>query len=521
MKTGSTDVLIVGAGPTGLSLAAQLIRYGIDFRLIDQKPGITDLSKALVVHARSLEIYDQLGLAGQALEQGEIAHRLALMHQGRVRACLDLTAFGGDLSPFPFFLILEQSRNEALLYAYLRQHGQDVGWQTELGRFTQDAQGVSAERISQGRTESLRARYLVGCDGAGSSTRQQLGMPFEGSTYPRLFYVADLVARLDAEAGTAYAVFAEQAFVLFFPLPGTDHWRMVGNLPEREQDPREPVFADVEPQVRKVFQSRLEIQQVKWFSSYRVHTRHAARFVQDRVILAGDAAHVHTPAGGQGMNTGIQDAYNLAWKLALVLRGQADAGLLETYHQERLANARELLHSTDQLFELAAGSHWFERWFRNEILPPLAQVVSRFGPFQDRLFPLISQIGIDYRSQQLSEHHGDADFKVKAGDRMPYFCLEGENLYDRLTAPCFHLLAFSDGRQDLQARAEALQQPWQGLLDWLVVPLYPAVADVFGVHHSFWVLLRPDQHLALLAKELNAEGLAAYFSSRLGQQSMT
>ncbi len=511
METATkTDIIIVGAGPTGLSLAAQLIRYGIDFVIFDSKSGVTDLSKALVVHARSLEIYDQIGLAAPAVADGEIVQQATLMHDGKIAARLDFSDFGGQLSPFPFFLAYEQSKNERLLYKYLQDNGEDVQWQTELESLTQDADGVSAVVLAaNGESQTIAARYLVGCDGASSRTRHLLGLNFGGSTQPRLFYVADVELEFQGAAASIYALFGSDAFGLMFPMQGERHWRLVGNLPEYDdQSDREITFAEVETKLKQLAQIPLAIANVRWFSTYKVHTRHAETFGVGNCFLAGDAAHVHTPAGGQGMNTGIQDAYNLAWKLALALKGYAGEPLLASYNHERLANAKQLLATTDRAFDAMAGDHWYTRFFRNNILPSLAGLISRSSAVKELLFPMISQIGLNYRHSPLSQDL-NGKFVIKAGDRLPYFLSAGANVYDKLREPKFHLMMFND------AAASALDLTqltnYFELIDVHDIALSPRIVELFGTDRPFMVLLRPDNYIGTISSYLSLADIKAYF----------
>jgi 2-polyprenyl-6-methoxyphenol hydroxylase-like FAD-dependent oxidoreductase len=513
-----TDVIIVGAGPTGLSLAVQLIRYGINFKIFDKKEGITDLSKALVVHARTMEIYDQVGLAQTAVGGGEIVQKMVLMHDSKVSARLDFSDFGGRLSPFPFLLIFEQSKNERLLDEYLQHHGQVVQWQTELESLTQDSDGVTAViKTVNGETQTLEAQYLVGCDGASSPTRHLLDLKFEGSTYPRLFYVADVEMDLQADESTFYAPLGQDAFLLMLPMSGEKHWRLIGNLPEYNDrvaalaDDLAVNFDEVETKVKQLVPQAPAITTVRWFSTYKVHTRRAEAFSLGRCFLAGDAAHVHTPAGGQGMNTGIQDAYNLAWKIALVLKDDAGDALLASYNEERLANANHLLQTTDRAFEVAAGNQWYLRFLRDKILPSLASFVTQFGAAKEFLFPTISQIGLNYHDSSLSEHQGDEDFAVKAGDRMPYFLVDGVNIYDLLCAPKFHLAIFTDGTHNYQDLRLELELKYGNLIDINIIPLYPRVVEVFGVDLPFYLLLRPDNYIGFMTTEFSWSRLQDYF----------
>ena len=516
-----TEVIIVGAGPTGLSLAAQLMRYNIDFVILDKKEGVTNLSKALVVQARTLELYDQIGLAQKAIEGGKRVEKVALLHDGQVRARLNFSGFGEELSPFPFFLIFEQSKTEQLFYEHLQHNGQAVQWQSELESLTQDTDSVSTLlKTANGETQTLNARYLVGCDGANSLTRHLLGLHMEGSTYPRLFYVADIEMEIEADDATFYATAKHDSFMVMFPMPGEKHWRLIGNLPEYNAQVNQEVgFDQVEPKIKQLLQRSLKITTLRWFSTYKVHTRHVERFSSGRCFLAGDAAHLHTPVGGQGMNTGIQDTYNLAWKMAMVLRGSAGNSLLNSYNEERLENAKRLLQTTDQAFDLVAGDQWYLQFFRDNILPGLVNFTTQFGIAKEFLFPMISEIGINYRNSSLSRHQGASlterlhqrNFKIKAGDRMPYFLVDDTNIYDKLRGSTFHLLAFSNQEQSSEDLM-ALDQEYSNFIDFNWIPLSSRVAEIFGSNSPFKVLLRPDNYIALISIECSLDELKTYFN---------
>lgn len=495
-----TDVVIVGAGPTGLSLACQFIRFGTKFIIIEKNGGVTPYSKAIGVHARTLEIYDQIGLANRAIEEGAIAGKARFVVKGDVRGEIDLSHIGEGLSPFPFVLMLEQSKNEQLLYDYLRSYGGDVLWNTELEDFTQDSHGATVRlKTADGVTKTVEARYVVGCDGPRSSVREKLGLAFEGATDERIFYVADALIDWDLSHEALHVCFATGSFALFFPLRGENRYRIVGVLPEEIKKEEDLQYLSIEKQIRDEIQLRIKIHDVEWFSTYRVHSRHAERFSKGRGFLAGDAAHIHTPAGAQGMNTGIQDAYNLAWKMALVLNGDAAERLLETYNEERLENARHLLRTTDRLFEFGAGKEGFSTFIRTEVLPPIAKYLLGLDAVKKKLFPLLSQTGINYRASSLSVHEGSDDLKVKAGDRMPYFRIDGQSVYDRLRSPKFHFFVFYAEKADLEVMNADLGEAGAGLVETSIIRLQPEVAEIFGADQSFSVLLRPDNYIGLIA----------------------
>jgi 2-polyprenyl-6-methoxyphenol hydroxylase-like FAD-dependent oxidoreductase len=514
MKTAiQTDVLIVGAGPTGLSLACQLLRYGIDVVVIEKNEGLTPYSKAIGVHARTLEIFDQIGLAQEAVARGAIAGRARLLIDGDIRGELEFSDIGKGLSPFSFVLMLEQSKTEQLLYEYLQKHDRDVLWKTELQNFSQDAEGVVAQvRTSRDETQSISAKYLVGCDGPKSLVRQQLGLIFGGSTFERIFYVADAQVDWQMSHDTLHVCFSPNSFVVFFPLRGEKRYRIVGVFPEEfNKGESEILYDEIENRIKTETSMDLAISNVEWFSTYKVHTRHANKFSAGRGFLAGDSAHVHTPAGAQGMNTGIQDGYNLAWKIALAIRRNADATLLDTYNEERLENAKHLLKTTDRFFGFAAGTDWLMNFFRLHVFPPLAKQLFSLDAVRKFVFPLVSQIGINYRYSSLSNHVGDEDFEVKAGDRFPYFRVDRKSVYDNLQEPKFHFLLFSNRPDNFPALKNELKSR-SSEVDFNAFPISPEVQEIFGTTRDFCVLLRPDNYVGFISTDISSGAVDNYLT---------
>lgn len=217
------------------------------------------------------------------------------------------------------------------------------------------------------------------------------------------------------------------------------------------------------------------------------------------------------------MNTGIQDGYNLAWKMALVVHGKADEKLLETYNEERLENAKNLLQTTDRVFQFGAGSEWFLAFLRTNVLPSIAKYALGFETIKGFIFSRLSQIGINYRHGSLSHHAGDEHFKVKAGDRMPYFLIEGESIYDKLRQPKFHLLVFSAAHNNVQELKTELENQSTETIDFNAIPLDPHIAEIFGTDNSFNVLLRPDNYIGFISTETWASDLRAYLNRFAGQ----
>jgi 2-polyprenyl-6-methoxyphenol hydroxylase-like FAD-dependent oxidoreductase len=501
-----TDVLIVGAGPTGLAFACQLIRYGVDFVIIDKKETTTPHSKAIGVQARTLEIYEQFGLAEKLIADGAVVGRTRLLVGGEVRGGAELAEFGKGMSPYPFLLIVEQGIHERHLHDIFRSNNMDVHWQTELQSFEQNDAGVSCSvRSDSGETKTIDSKFVVACDGASSSIRQDLGLTFRGGTLERLFYVADVRIDWGFSHEALHVCLSQNTITAFFPMPGEQRWRIVGTFPEgHEKDESEILYEEIERQIIKDTELELDITDVNWFSVYKVHSRAVNKFSKGRIFLAGDSAHIHSPAGAQGMNTGIQDGYNLAWKLAMVLKRGASTEILNTYNEERLPNARRLLRTTDRFFQFGSSPTWYISFLRTKIFPRVAKFALNLRPIQRFIFPTVSQIGINYRGSSISENVGN--LSVKAGDRMPYFLVDGKSIYDRIREPSFHLLIFEDGSSPSTAMGTELD----GLADVHVLPLYPNVAGIFGTRQAFTILLRPDNYIAYVAPGTEVDGAKNY-----------
>src|SRR6185369_1036874 len=350
----------------------------------------------------------------------------------------------------------------------------------------------------------------VACDGSKSSVRTGLGFKFEGGTFDRLFYVADVNLRWEFPHDMLTACVARDRSTAFFPMQGDDRYRIVGVFPENsDKIAGEILYEEIERQILEDTQLELDIYKVNWFSTYKVHSRRVNEFSSGRCFLAGDAAHIHSPVGAQGMNTGIQDGYNLAWKLAAVLRGEADARILDSYNEERGAVAKRLLETTDRMFDLLMDPAWLLSFTRRFIFPRVAKFAVGLESVNQFIFPLISQTGITYRDRALSAETSD-DFEIKAGDRMPYFLVDGKGVYEWLKAPKFHLLTFSNDGQTEEITADFLN------VDQHAFPLTDEVAEIFGTDKPFSVLLRPDNYIGFVSSEEPLAELTNYFTNALG-----
>jgi 2-polyprenyl-6-methoxyphenol hydroxylase-like FAD-dependent oxidoreductase len=355
--TMKTDVVVVGAGPTGLMAANQLMRFGIDFIIVDTKDGPTDQSRAIVLTPRSMEIYHQLGLSDDVKANSADILSVNAYTGGKRKARIEIGEIGKGLSEFPCLIGYEQSKNETLLYRNLTDHGHDVRWHTEFEAFAVTEDGVEAHVEHEGESYTIACRYLIGCGGARSPVRHQLGFSFPGGTYDNRFFVADTMLKWALDYEQLIVSPGDATFCGFFPLEGDRRYRVIGTLPAGDVDREDIAFSDVEALVIENLGLPVTFEAVNWFATYKLHHRMTDRFRDGPIFIAGDAAHIHSPAGGQGMNTGLQDAYNLVWKLAFVLKGHGREELLDTYDEERLPFAKWLLKFTDRGFSVMTSTN--------------------------------------------------------------------------------------------------------------------------------------------------------------------
>jgi 2-polyprenyl-6-methoxyphenol hydroxylase-like FAD-dependent oxidoreductase len=412
-----TQVLIIGAGPTGLVLALWLTRLGVRVRIVDKTadPGTT--SRAIVVHARTLEFYQQIGLANEVVRQGREFVAANLWVKGCLAGRVGFGAMGQGLSPFPYMLVYPQDEHERLLIQRLEQAGVVVERSTEFTHLEDSGDGVLARlRRPDGVEVTCEAEYVAGCDGAHSKLREVLRAGFPGGTYAHLFYVADADATGQVMNGELHVALDEADFLAVFPLRKTGDARLIGTVREEALEKSELLaWNDVSKAV--IDRLGIKVAHVNWFSTYHVHHRVADRFRQGRAFLLGDAAHIHSPVGGQGMNTGIGDAVNLAWKLADVLHGTAGLQLLNSYEPERIAFARRLVATTDRAFTIVTSPGRIARIIRVAVAPRLLPALFRSRTIRRFMFRTVSQIAINYRESPLSQ---GAAGGVKAGDRLPW-----------------------------------------------------------------------------------------------------
>jgi 2-polyprenyl-6-methoxyphenol hydroxylase-like FAD-dependent oxidoreductase len=507
-SAADADVLIVGAGPTGLVLALWLTRLGVRVRIIDKtaEPGTT--SRALAVQARTLELYRQVDLADAVVGRGRTVLAVNLWVSGKQVAHGVLGAMGAGISPFPYALIYPQDEHEQLLIERLAAAGVEVERKTELLGFEERPEGVLVRlRLPDGAAQACEASYVAGCDGAHSTVREALAIGFPGGTYDHLFYVADVEARGAITNGEIHVGLDTTDFLAVFPLKDDGHWRLVGTVRDELESRHENLsWDDVSRRVIKWM--RIDVANVNWFSTYHVHHRVAERFRQGRSFLLGDAAHIHSPVGGQGMNTGIGDAVNLAWKLAAVLGERAEASLLDSYEPERIAFARRLVATTDRAFIGVTSSGAIARLVRLRLVPVFLPLLFRFRPVRRLMFRTVSQTNVSYRESSLSEGRAGA---VHGGDRLPWVEPElpgtGADNFTPLNSLDWQVHVYGEVSAEIRTACDRRKLPLH------VFAWRPAMRRT-GLRRDAVYLVRPDGYVALADSAASAEALTAYLDVR-------
>ncbi|MGE4253442.1 MAG: FAD-dependent monooxygenase [Parvibaculaceae bacterium] len=503
MTSRGTQVLIVGAGPTGLTLALWLARLGVALRIIDKSDGPGETSRALAVQARTLEFHRQTGIVEDVLAAGVKLRQLTMRTAKGVAAELPLGAFGAGVTRYAFAFALPQDVHERVLLRALHEAGVTVERRTELVDFTDHGGNVTVTLRTDDGVSRASVDYLAGCDGAHSAVRHGLKLGFPGGTYDQSFYVADVEGHGPVTREGLDIVLGAYGFALIMPVRQSGSLRLIGVVPERFEAAPEITFDMIREDVER--ESRVKVDRVNWFSSYRVHHRVADHFRAGRVFIAGDAGHIHSPAGGQGMNTGMGDAVNLAWKLAAVLQGRAKQELLDSYEPERIAFARSLIRGTDQAFRLVSGRSWFSGIWRRFVMPVvLARLLTtKFG--SRFFFGLVSQTRITYRGSALSA--GKAG-EVEGGDRLPWIEMGATDNFAPLSSLDWQVHVYGEGQADFAARVAAA-----GFALYRFA--WTAAMGEVGLTRDAAYLVRPDGHVGLVTAAQDAQAFVSYVA-RLG-----
>jgi 2-polyprenyl-6-methoxyphenol hydroxylase-like FAD-dependent oxidoreductase len=548
----SADVLVVGAGPVGLMMACELARHGVPCRIVDASPGPTDQSRALGLQARTLEVFEDLGIVDEVLARGRKIHGLGAFSDGRrvFHATFDLEAAE---TPYPFVLCLPQGETERILIDRLGGLGVQVERRSTFRGLSQDGSGVSASLgDAEGGTSEARARWLVGCDGARSAVRKALELPFEGAEYEDSFLLADVRLDWDRPVDEITIILGGDGPLIAFPFPEPGRWRLV-LVSSKPIDPSEAgpdrAVGRFRAMLHDLGRSEAVVADPTWTSIFKIHRRVVDRFRRGRCFVAGDAAHIHSPAGGQGLNTGIQDAYNLAWKLALVDRGEAPDSLLDSYSAERRGVVAGVVRGSDLTTRIVTLRNPVAKAIRNH----LAGLLGEFDFVTRRLSRSVSELDVEYHSSPIvaEDRPGllrsgvvDAlEFRAgpRPGDRVPDIPLEpppesdGPRRLFEVLGGTRHVLLLFEGAHGVEQPGpfEAIRdlaRKHAGQVDAILVargdvsPPWiawegPTLLDHLGeLHHRFGArgsclyLIRPDGYLGYRSMPPDPGKLSGYLA---------
>lgn len=472
-ERADTDVLIVGAGPVGLFLACECARRGLRFRIAERHARQSGHSKALAIFPRTLEIFDMAGLAGPFCAA---ANRVNAIRVANARRTLAQIPFVPDNTTYPFIAMVPQDVTERLLVDALQRMGGAVEYQTAFVAAVQGTDSVSVTLDRPGQSETLAARFVVGCDGARSAVRSALDLAFAGGEYEERFMLADI------ESNTAFAADEMQLCpnregpLAIFPMSATRR-RIVAMVQDAEG--AVPTLAMTRRLLAERAPAGIEARALHWSSYFRIHHRRVARLREGRMFVAGDAAHIHSPFGGQGMNTGLQDVWNLAWKLDLALRGHGNEVLLDSYSAERIPVIKGVIETTHFLTRALGAPNRLAEVLRNVAIP----VISRLAPFRHAMVQRLSELGIAYAGSPIVAGAGARcmDGSLRAGGILGRFVL------------------FVD-RHAPEPEVEAARR---------LVAAHPGVLELRRAGHPGVALVRPDGYIACADRRGGAKALAS------------
>jgi len=542
-------VLVVGAGPSGLVVANELARHGIRPTIIDRGSVPATTSRALVVQPRTLEIFDDMGVVDQAIAAGDPASSLTIAFADKAVELdfADQLTGPQNYTSYPEPRTLSQHDTERILTEHLSKQGVEIERGRALTDLTQDTDAVTVSlRAEDGSIETVRCRWVIGCDGAHSAVRKATGIPFTGSTYRDEFIMADAELDWKLPHGGLYGFPSPAGIFAAFSMPGENRYRIFGNFPPGPEgsgaEYSEPTHEEFQAMVDERAPFPTKVVKEYWVTRYRVHSRTVPHYRDRRVFLVGDAAHVHSPAGAQGMNTGIQDAYNLAWKLALVVRGIADEALLDSYQAERHPVGVRLLKTTDRLFSVFGGQNPLARLARGRVAPVIAGRLLTRTWVRRPFIGLLAQLRIKYPDSPLSAEYGSGWRDAPApGDRAREadVIIDGRDahLYEVFRGTQHTVLLFTglddDARPavELCRIAEQLEQRYPGMVKARVVSAerfadHPVTLGdptrsahrQYGITSASAFVVRPDKYLGYRGNPVDVDRLSADLDRRLVAQ---
>ena len=527
MAHENIDVLVVGAGPVGLFCANELTRYGLTCRIIDKKSGLSEQSKALGIHIRTLDVFADCGLLDKVLHEGQLITGICFKSNGKIL----VNATFSELEGLRHHLIdLPQNKTEAIIDESLQQKGINVEWNTELTHLNQAPDEITATiRKPHNKVEMVNANWLIACDGAHSTVRHQVGAEFRGSAYKQAWWLADLLIDWNMPEHYMIAYITSKGPLACFPM-GNKRYRIVMTAPTEH---KEPTLEQVISEFNKRSSDTAHLSNPIWLSEFSIHHRQIRNYQYDRVFFAGDAAHIHSPMGGQGLNTGIQDIYNLVWKLSLVTRGNAKSDLLASYQAERFPVGYDVLRKTDLMTRMILLTNPLLIRMRNVLI----RVLTSFGCLKNKIMKNLAELSISYVRSPIVSHSGKIR-GIKLGEYIPAFDLldfEKHHIVNSIElsqGTLHHLFLFSGIKTKklpaLMKLADRIQKDYFNLIQvHLIVPddfIVDEPAYVLHdakqlIHHHFGIkkpalfLVRPDKYIGYVLNPINEKKLFTYLNS--------
>lgn len=504
MKANSpSPILIVGAGPVGLTAAHRMARHGVPIRIIDGNRTTTTASKALIVWRRTLQILDSSIGYERFLGAGHEARRMRMSADGKRLGEIDLTNTDHEL---PTGVFIPQSQTERLLLEALAEQGHEVNWQTRLIDFTQDTDGVTCQLEGPDGPETFRCSWLIGCDGAHSTVRHHLGIAFAGESMDRRFILADVSVDVETNPHEGILSAGASGMTALFPVDKS-RWRIIADKGpvDPNADSANPTTEELQAVLDTPETRDWKIAEVFWSGEFHINERQVENYVHDRILLAGDAAHVHSPAGGQGMNTGIQDATNLAWKVALVWKEAAPPALLETYQEERHPVGRQVVQVTSRMTRAVTIDNPLVRYLRDAVIHLGLEIPS----LRRQIADFMSEETINFRKSRLSGP-GIKGAAVQPGDAFPDIALPGPDGPISAT----HLLRDAEVVCLIFGTIDTSELPyWLGkeecgfpvthrrVEDQVGMSGGQALSACFGLNDGGFVLIRPDGVVTAVGKK--------------------